>query len=138
MHILYIDTSLDPKHSLVESGSVTSTQLNSMSHNEKNDYTIIFTNNGVIDTGVSGVADTSLKIAIATKDIVYATSSNWYVSSSYGYTGSLDLTNATALSSSVHGNDYVNCTFVVRYYDIEDKPHNYLRQPITVYNALIV
>jgi hypothetical protein len=129
----YIDISKSPLNSLVQSTNSTTPQnLNNVAIlGDLITIGLVFTNNGAIDIGLSGVAGTRLTASIGSvTEGVLVQNVNWYVSSSYGFTGSLNYgDNRLTASMSTSANK----TYTL---SVKANDKTYVYSPIIVYNDI--
>lgn len=138
LEIIYIDTEKSPRNSLVRSDFVTPTQLNSFIAGDKIGMAIVFVNQSSIDTRISGDSTYTITAAIGnyTSGILTSTS-NFYASTSYGFTGSIDLS-VGALTNSLSNLEYINSIFEIQATDSNGNKRTYLQSPVVIWNQVII
>jgi hypothetical protein len=137
---LYIETTRGARTALVRStgSNPVGVQLNPIVSGDTVNLNLILLTDGAIDTDISGKTNFTIKAGFGQSGgTTYATSSNWYVSSSIGYTGSIN-TNTAAMSSSLIGNEAITALFEVEMINTDTNSRKtYLQTPVQIYGEVI-
>jgi hypothetical protein len=138
MNKLYIDVSKNCRNSLVNSGSTAISELNSIVYGDTLEYELVFVNGNILDPTLN--TNSFITTSIGQFGLpVFASSSLWYPSASYSYTGSIN-TNTTAMSQSIVASaavkqDYSPCKFQVKVTN-NGKTQTYLQTSVNVFNSI--
>lgn len=138
--IFYIDKSKNPRANPIlnlSSGTTDDSKLIFVA-GDKLDIGVVFVNGTDIDTTMangSNPKNLTLSVGTVGLDAPTATVSNWYLSSSYGYTGSLDLLEFT---SSVGTDPYIEPTMQLVVTGSSGTKQTYMLRKVTVLNPVDV
>lgn len=131
LKIFYIDTSKSALTSLVSSQTATTPQAlnNEAILKDVIDIGIVFVADGAIDTNTDNYSNLTASVGSVSEGQLVS-NTNWYVSSSYGFTGSLDYGDVR-LTASLGSLINKNYTFSVK-----ANNHTFVYSNITVYNDI--
>ena len=133
MQTIYIDTSKSPRTSLIRSlDSTTPAQMLDVVSGDVMPLTIRFSDSTVVS---SSVTQLTASIGLYSGG-TYCSSSNWFLSSSWGVTGSIFLS-SSALNSALGSSESVTATFTVKVSDRRyGSVNTYLLTPITIWKNI--
>lgn len=114
---LYIETEVTDPRSRLRKGlsSNSNDSVGPLVYGDTVNYNIILMTNGAIDTTLSGVDSSTVTASFGDPNTPFVTQTNWYMSGSWGYTGSIHLSSSllsASLASST--NDYDQMLFEVQ------------------------
>lgn len=140
----YIETTTGPRNALKSamgtSNSVRVVRDSSGVYGDTLNINLIMMTNGVTDTDLSGAEDYAITASVGKAGgNDWCTTSNWYVSSSYGYTGSLVLS-SSYLSASLasQSGDVDDCLLEVQFtHTGSGATKTYLQTPFQVIKEVI-
>lgn len=136
--IFYIDKSKNPRSNPILSLANPSTDDSKLVYvsSDKLDFAVVFVNGTDIDTSMANPADSkSLDLSFGTVGLntPVTSTTNWYLSSSYGYTGSVDF---TPFTSSIGTDAYINPSMQLLVTSGTGTRQTYMLRQVTVLNSV--
>jgi hypothetical protein len=136
---LWVDTTKSPRIALVRGETNQNPmQMNNLVVGDTLNLNLRMVANGSLDTSLNGLPNYTLKVGVGNfGGTAYASSSNWYCSSSWGYTGSFDITGST-LAAAMVGKESISTILEVEFFETGSSSRKtYLQAPITLYNEVL-